>query len=594
MKITPPCLEISFKSILASVLLVVCSAPLNSLQAQPYHTEQGVLTKINGVWHIQANGGADKVDTTSIALKARLGSLEQNMLNATSNLGLTRTDTTSTGWDFFSIPISVSFKTVYEGLVANSSLLEISINVYRNKLWTPNDVHYNAQWYLQRIKADKAWDTEKGCNNIVIAIIDDGIDLNHEDLGDGTDGYQNIFINPNEIPNNNTDDDNNGKEDDWRGWDFEDDDNDPTPNSGNSHGTHVAGIASAKTNNNNTGIAGVAGGNNSQGVQLLPLKVDFGTDPQNIIKAIQYATLMNVDVINMSFGGASTSSPAERSAIQAAYNDGIILVAGSGSSGTNSVWYPAALKEVIAVGASNQMDQRLSTSNFDDAVLAVSAPGEAIWSTLPGNQYGNSNGTSMATPMVAGTAALMKCANPCLSNSQVDNILRETSVRTGGFSYGHVNFTTFGNPPYDDVSEELGHGRLDAEKAVEVANSMNSSSVNLYIKDRFEDFGYPNSYVWGWYFDNSPDIWLRNKRDLNNRYGHQSPDLNLGESYIYIIVRNKSCVDFPGTGSGNAKLHVYWSDASTLSGWPSSWDGTLPSEGNQIGTGFNIPAVPAG
>ncbi len=535
-----------------------------TIYAQPYSTLQGTLTKVNGVWEMQANGGADQVDTLTIILKA-IGSSEESMLNYVTGLGLTLEDTSDTGWDSFSIPPSSSFKTVYESLLSQSHILEISINVYRQLLWSPNDPRYtsNQQWYLDRIKADKAWDITKGCNTVTIAIIDGGIDLNHIDMGSGS------------------------------GFDFIDNDNDPSPVMSDSHGTHVTGIAAAKTNNG-LGMAGIAGGDNSPGVQIVALKA--GPDNSDQITkefdAIKYARQNGADIINMSFAGYTPTSTAVRNEITAAYNAGIVLIAGSGKDGTQGIRYPAAVKEVIAVGGTTQLDQRLSTSNYSANQLALSAPGEDILSTVPGNAYSPSSGTSMSTPMVSGTAALMKCVNPCLSPSQFNDIFRESINRVGGYSYGKIN--SFSLPPYDDISAQLGHGRLDAEKAVEIANGMQSSSVDLYIKDRFEDFGYPNSYVWGWYFDNSPDIWLRNKRDLNNRYGHESPSETQGNAYVYVIVRNKSCADFPGTGSSNSKLHLYWSLASSVSSWPQNWDGTNPSIGDEIGNGFNIPAIPAG
>jgi hypothetical protein len=535
-----------------------------TVYSQPYSTTQGSLTKVNGIWEMQANGGADQVDTLTIILKAS-GNNEESMLNYVTGLGLTLEDTSDTGWDSFSIPPSTSFKTVYESLLSQSNVLEISINVYRQLLWSPNDPRYtaNQQWYLDRIKADKAWDITKGCNTVTIAVIDGGIDLNHIDMGSGS------------------------------GFDFIDNDTDPSPVLGDVHGTHVTGIVAAKTNNG-LGIAGIAGGDNSEGVQIMALKVGSNNNlaQQDIIDAINYARNNGADILNMSFGSPTNSSPAELSAIRAAYNAGIVLIAGSGSSGSQGVWYPAALKEVIAVGATTHVEQRLSTSDYSAFLLALSAPGQGILSTVPGDAYTNSGGTSMATPMVSGTAALMQCVNPCLSPLQFNDIFRESIDRVGGYNYGKVNSLIL--PPYDDVSEELGHGRLDAEKAVAVANGMQSSSVDLYIKDRFEDFGYPNSYLWGWYFDNSPDIWLRNKRDLNNRYGHQSPSETQGNSYVYVIVRNKSCANFTGTGSTSSKLHLYWSLASSVSSWPQNWDGTNPNIGDEIGSGFNIPAIPAG
>ncbi len=274
--------------------------------------------------------------------------------------------------------------------------------------------------YLETLGVKKGWEhnannkkTPGGSPDVVIAIIDTGVDYNHLDL------RNNIWVNPAEIPENGIDDDGNGYIDDVHGWDCVGDDNDPMDDNG--HGTHVAGIAAAE--NNKLGTVGVA-----YNCKIMVLKAGASSgyfNSSDIAEAIQYAYMNGASVINMSFGGASISFAVEE-ALKDAYNQ-CVLVAAAGNDGKcnqpgcpdhipqpPTPFYPASLTYVIGVMSCDATGSYLSGfSNFDHYPYYgyeydVLACGESIQSTWPNNKYAALSGTSMACPTVAGIAAVVR------------------------------------------------------------------------------------------------------------------------------------------------------------------------------------------
>lgn len=288
--------------------------------------------------------------------------------------------------------------------------------VYPNLIYeisSTDDPLNSNQWSHQFLKPEELWSITKG-EGITVAVIDTGVDYRHEDLA------ANIWTNKDEIANNGIDDDGNGYIDDVRGWDFvattgllcvagEDcgrADNDPSDHNG--HGTHVAGIIGA-VQNNRIGISGIA-----PEVKIMPLRAGYSTgasaylQTSDILDALAYAINNNADVINMSFAGGGLDILHD--IIKLADSLDIVMVAAAGNNSTSSQMYPAAFPEVISVGAIADNLTKMSFSNYGDWVDIV-APGSWIYSTVPNNLYDYKSGTSMASPLVAGVAALIKAKN---------------------------------------------------------------------------------------------------------------------------------------------------------------------------------------
>lgn len=321
----------------------------------------------------------------------------------------------------------------------------------------PDDYNMLTQWSLDKIGATSAWDHSTGSDKVVIAVVDAAIYTDHRDLTD------NMWTNANEIPNNGIDDDNNGYVDDVIGWDAADEDNDPNPpstNSGNhTHGTQVAGSASAVTNNN-TDIAGIG-----FSCAIMPVKVkrnvisnpNFPTGLEATAEGVAYAVAAEPSIINMSFGGPNSTQTVQN-IINLGHSKGIIFVGSSGNDTVNVARYPASYTHVISVGATNRNDRKAVFSNWASTVDIV-APGDNILTITHNNSLNETqervDGTSFSAPIVAGTIGLMLSVNPCLTLSDIENILDSTSVNIDALN---PNFTS-----------GLGYGRLDAAAAVAAA-----------------------------------------------------------------------------------------------------------------------------
>jgi len=321
---------------------------------------------------------------------------------------------------------------------------------------TPNDPDFNGafnrRYHLELLEAEDAWDISTGDSNIVIAIVDDAMRITHEDLED------NVWTNTGEVPNDGIDNDNNGYVDDLNGWDAADNDNNVNPPNNAtsfnfSHGTHCGGIAGARTNNAD-GIASI-----SWNVRLMPCKTKLnsstGPSLQATLGGVEYAIASGADVISMSYGSSQFSQTVQN-AFNRAHNDGIVLIAAAGNDNDSTIQYPAGYTHVIAVASTNASDQRSGFSSYGSWV-DVSAPGSNIFSTLGqinNNFYGFQSGTSMATPMVAGLAALMLSYQPNLTPDQIETCLESSAD----------NIYTI--PANTGFVGQLGSGRVNAFQAL--------------------------------------------------------------------------------------------------------------------------------
>jgi len=308
---------------------------------------------------------------------------------------------------------------------------------------TPDDPYYQKQWGLEKVGAPLAWNETTGNEELVVAVIDTGIDYTHEDL------KENVWSNPNEIPDNGKDDDGNGYIDDIHGINTVNTES-LNSNSGcgssgkdagnpmddNGHGTHVAGIIGA-VSNNSTGVAGV-----NWSVKLLACKfmdsegrgsVSAAIECLDYIKKLRDEEGIEVIVSNNSWGGSDYSSALE-DAIKAQEESGILFVAAAGNDGEDNdstPQYPASydVDNIISVAATDRSDSLADFSNYGRQTVDLGAPGVGILSTYLSNDgnYKYMSGTSMATPFVTGTVALLKAKEPGLNWYEVRNL-----ILTGG------------------------------------------------------------------------------------------------------------------------------------------------------------------
>ncbi|RCX22789.1 type VII secretion-associated serine protease mycosin [Fontibacillus phaseoli] len=283
----------------------------------------------------------------------------------------------------------------------------------------PNDLLFSEyQWNLPIIETNRGWKLSKGSDDVIVAVVDTGVDLKHPDLkGRLLPGYNVVST---------------GDE--------------PLDDVG--HGTHVAGIISANVNNSE-GIAGMMWGG-----KILPVKALDGTGSgttYSVAQGIIWATDHGAKVINMSLGNYADAQFLHE-AIKYAYDRDVVLIAATGNDNTERPGYPAAYPEVLSVSATDYHLQRASFSNYGDYV-DVMAPGESIASTYPDNQYAALSGTSMASPHVSALAALIRSVNPDLKNTEVMDIIRSNVIDLG--DSGHDKY--------------FGYGQIDVFSALEAA-----------------------------------------------------------------------------------------------------------------------------
>jgi len=395
-------------------------------------------------------------------------------------------------------------------------------NYIRKAFRNPDDPYSTdpPQWGIHKIQAPQAWDTETGKAIVVIAILDTGVDYDHEDLG------------------GNMWDDGGGN----CGYDYVNGDNDPNDDHSESHGTHCAGIAAAVTNNS-TGIAGVSWKSKIMAVKVLD---DVGSGTLDMeLNGINYAVTNNADIISMSFGTVDyppTPTDIERDTINDAYAKGCVIVAASGNENQPYVAYPAAYENVIAVGATDENDNRCDSgdwgagrgSNYGDE-LDVMAPGNNILSTVrmgtgivfPDNNYDYMGGTSMATPFVAGLAALILSHLGGLAPSDVRRIIERTAEDVGSTGWdrqtgwgrinayyaltayyvaGNIVHQTMNYPnPFKPAKENyttiyFTTKRPVVDKTIDIFNLagelvLNVENSSIYMANWYDD-GYVYKYEW--------------------------------------------------------------------------------------------------
>jgi len=293
----------------------------------------------------------------------------------------------------------------------------------------PNDPDYGLQWALPKIDAPQAWDIQTGKHDIVVAVIDTGVDYNHGDMDD------NMWVNAAEFSGSaGVDDDENGYIDDIYGFNFLNEDDEPLDDNG--HGTHCAGIIAAE-GNNALNVAGVC-----WDVQIMALKFLDRSGSGNSVDAVEalyYAVENGADVVSNSWGG-SLPSQALEDAIDYAHSQGVFVVSSAGNTYSTDPHYPAFYENVFSVAATDFDDERAYFSTYGPWV-DIAAPGVDILSLRPGGGTMSMSGTSMSCPYVAGVSALMLSVFGQLQNEQLKSALMESAdpIEPGVCASGRLN-----------------------------------------------------------------------------------------------------------------------------------------------------------
>lgn len=340
----------------------------------------------------------------------------------------------------------------------------------------PNDPDYGKQWYLDQLNMPQVWSQQTGNQDVVIAIIDSGVDIAHPDLRD------NIWFNGDEIYGDGLDNDKNGYIDDVYGWDFIDNNNQPVPKYGKLcvkkstcvaeavlHGTFVAGVTAA-IGNNSQGVAGM-----NWKAKIMPLRVldsNGSGSTDQVLQAVNYAVDNGADVINLSFVGDIYNKLLEASLIRA-YEKGVVVVV---AGGNEDFWgevinldvtkmYPVCHQGkngeniLIGVAASDKNNKLADFSNYGSDCIDVLAPGDDFWGVMLHDDQmeefvdyygGGFSGTSIAAPVVSGLAALIKSADPLLTNKDIIDLILENADNIDDL-----------NPDY---AGKLGHGLINPVK----------------------------------------------------------------------------------------------------------------------------------
>lgn len=373
------------------------------------------------------------------------------------------------------LPEGADVRGAAAALRAQPGVLNAEPDLITYPAFEPDDPQYGNQYHHPLIQTPAAWDVTRGSADVIIAVIDSGVDTQHPDLSGR------IWINPGEIPGNGRDDDGNGYVDDWQGWDFHDQNNNPRPTPDGiggdvdaAHGTLVAGIAAA-TGNDGFGTAGVSWGCKVMALQVFP--AEGGTAVSTVVEAINYAVSKGAHIINLSIGGGFTDM--FTAPINAAYNAGILVVAAAGNDyaplgDSRTTWKspvcndgddPFTQNHVLGVAATDRYDCVASYSNYDvssASFVEIAAPGEGIYGpspyfpNIPGfnTYFGTNSGTSFSCPMVSGLAALLKSRNPSATPTELIAAIRNTGDNLDTANPGYVGM--------------LGGGRLNCARALGV------------------------------------------------------------------------------------------------------------------------------
>ncbi|MBE3121650.1 MAG: S8 family serine peptidase [Thermoplasmata archaeon] len=400
---------------------------------------------------------------------------------------------------------------------------------------TPNDTYFEDQWGLlnleysgRDIHAEDAWDISTGNSEVIVAVLDSGIDRNHEDL------QGNLWTNPNEIADDE-DNDQNGFTDDLYGWDFRNGDSDPLDDNNlkyddelgycvsaeTYHGTHVSGIIGA-VGNNGKGIAGVC-----WNVKIMPLKISDACGSvalADATNALDYATSNGAYLSNNSYGGpVSYGNQSLKAAINRALAKNRLFVTSAGNSptgyniDTGTKIYPVCNdnENIVGVLATTTTDSKCSFSNYGPVSVDIGAPGDEVLSLKLGNAYQLHNGTSMASPHVAGVAALALGVCPGLTYGRLKDLIIDGADYVSGLN-----------------NKSVSEGRLNAHNVLNALGGTASPTAPSNLT------AYPKSWTrievrWNDNSNNEQGFEIQRKDQYQSAFLHEnSKDIN-STSYAY-------------------------------------------------------------
>lgn len=416
-----------------------------------------------------------KLDNSAVTVKLKEGKvLSKNVKVIRSN---------KLGYIDVEVPDDIDIEDYVNHLRSTGDFELVKYNEIAEIAVSPNDNKLAHQWYLDAIDMYYAWEMATGNSNVKVAVIDNGFDWLHEDIGYGYDSYRNI--------------------DPTLGYNYY---LNSTSMTKKDHGTQVAGIISAKTNNG-IGIAGIGGGYGCSGVTILPFCITDGSEDKINFGAVDDAICLAVDngakVINMSFGSKDTilsNNIDIVAAIDYAYSQGVTLVSATCNDTASYIRFPACYSKVIAVGAMDQSYRKAIFSNYGTGIDLV-APGESIYSTTADNGYYNNIGTSFAAPQVTGIVALMLSVNPNLTPDEIRNIINRTTIQINPVNYTY----------YMGWNEFVGYGLINAFGAVMSVKDFSisgpsticSGSQNIFMINDLPFNSLPSYFNITWSTDNN-------------------------------------------------------------------------------------------
>ncbi|MBR1668755.1 MAG: S8 family peptidase [Bacteroidaceae bacterium] len=500
------------------LMLLLSWGNLNLCHAQP-------LIRQNGNVYIEDEGGESwQVDTTKLIVHVDTLKMPTDIGWKVNKLGHAK----------IFVPPTTPIENVKDSLCNLPYVQSVEYNTFAKSATTYNDPYYENQWYHTAYHFDSlSTAVPTSHKDIIIAIIEGGVDFSHPDFGITLNGsnpqYGALYVNTNETPNNNIDDDGDGYVDNYLGWNFYTNSGtiDPTP----THGTKVFGLIGAKANNS-IGTVGLIGERND--IKIMPLCAGPLLMPADCIAdAIIYAADHGASIINMSF--TASWSTQVRDAISYAKSNGVLMVASAGNNASNTQ-YPAYDTKVMGVSSVNSSNVLSSFS--DCGALDVAAPGEHIYTPTKNYgtyTYGYDDGTSFAAPMVSTLAAYIMAQNPFISADDVRCIIDTTALINPIYSTYQQSYE-WGNPNGDTkpYCAQTGFGTIRPNEAIEAAKRK-LPYINFYETDSGIDY-------YDMYFDigNCPDNichepWLEDFPDAEYTYSWDFYPLNSSGFYDYWI-----------------------------------------------------------